>query len=442
MTDRTETDPPRIVPIYSQNAPNEPIELGQVAVQFGHQGKVYQKTANALMRFLPSNSLVFEIASDEDDSCLGMKLFCTADPNITITLTDTGASFDACYAPPCGERAGIAFSPRRSPVTVTHPAAAISTATFHLFNFPHFLTREAGARVVLKGGGWVITIAAADRTWELEQELKAKDGYDITHAAQIAREDGTTFDSRSLDSLLTCLHYFLSFVLGCWAGVALPVGFDGNGNRVFERWGLGRTAKGSWNPLMSWFDRQEGELLSQVFPGFLSLWQDALWYQPLCSAVYWYLEANNSVGVDTGIVLAQTALELLAWTYCVQDRKIVSQNAFRSRGGLNASDKLRMLVSCLGISKEIPSELLALRGRPGRKWDDGIHAVTDIRNSLVHPDSKVPVSVERDHEVYRLSLWYITLVLLRLCGHNGVYASILTPGRWEGTVERVPWAGA
>ena len=437
MADGSEADKPRIEPIYSQNAPDEPIELRQAAVCLGHQGKEYKGTASAVMRFLPGDSLEFEVALDEDGSCPAAKLSCAPGSNIRLTLTDTGVGFDAFYAPRGGRRTENIFSPRRSPVTVTPPTAAISAATFHLFNFPPFVCPEY--RVVLKADGWIVTIEATDRTDELEQKLKAQGGYVITHMGRIVREGGTAFCSEQLDDLLACLRYCLSFTLGCWAGVALPVGFDGNGNRVFERWGMHTVGRGSWNALSSWFDPQHAELFLQVFPGFVSLWRDAVWHQPLCSAVYWYLEANSAFGVDTAMILAQTALELLAWTYCVQDHKIVSQDAFKPRGGLSASDKVRMLISSLGIPKEIPPELPVLCGRPGKKWDDGVHAITDIRNSLVHPDSKVPVSVERDEEAHRLSLWYITMALLRLCGHDGVYANILTPGRWAGVVERVPW---
>jgi hypothetical protein len=282
-----------------------------------------------------------------------------------------------------------------------------------------------------------------NRTYDLEKKLDAQGGYVITHVGEIVREDGATFTSEQLDDLLTCLHHFLSFTLGCWAGVALPIGFDHNGNRVFEQWGIRRIASGSWNPMGSWFDRHHGELLSQVFPGFMSLWKNTLWHEPLARAVYWYVGAcmgGFEIGVDAGIILAQTALELLAWTYCVQDRKIVSSEAFKRRSGLSASDKLRLLTSCLNIPKEIPPTLSALHGKRGKKWDDSMEAITSIRNSFIHPDNHITVSSNSYYETCQLSLWYLDLVLLHLCGHSGNnYANRLSvSSRWEGEVERVP----
>src|SRR5213594_4444443 len=95
----------------------------------------------------------------------------------------------------------------------------------------------------------------------------------------------------------------------------------------------------------SWFDSHHGELLSQVFPGFMKIWANILWRKPLQDALYWYLGASDrrvGIGVDAGLILAQTALELLAWTYCVLDRKMISAAAFQPRR-LSAADKLRLL---------------------------------------------------------------------------------------------------
>ncbi len=425
MSDRIEIDKPLIDPIYSQDEPNEPIDLGQMAVQFEHGGKVYQKTADVKMKFLPKDNLLFDIPLEDDDPWLGMKLMWSSGGNVKLTLPERSITIDALYKP-TGEEGKIVFSSAHSAITVTQPSKAISTATFHLFNFPDFRSPDLDnyilrtgkpplqggktyGRVVLKADGWIITIAATDRAKALEEKLNAQGGYVITYMGQIVREDGKTFTSEQLDELLTCLQYFLSFSLGCWAGAELPIGFDSSGNRVFERWGIGRTAAGHWKSYCSWFDRQHGELLSQVFPGFMSIWKRELWRKPLAHVLYWYLGAYKGgagSGVDTGLILAQTALELLAWTHCVQDRKIVSPKKFKP-GGLSAAKKFRLLTSSLGIPEEIPHTLSALHGRPGKKWDDGMDAITKIRNSLVHPNSKLEVLEGWYYEAWKLSLWYI-----------------------------------
>ena len=456
MNDRIEVRKPLIDPIYSQAEANETIDLGQVPVQFDHDGNTHRETANVTMKFVPDDRLQFVVPLEGKHPFFGMKLIAASCDDMKLTLTDRGKSFDAFVAATGDEYGGIVFCPKRSAITVTPQASALSTATFHLFNFPEFRGPEdyilrtgepprEGCRscgcVVLKADGWRITVAATDQTGNLVKSLRAQGGYALTHMGQIEREDGTAFTSEQLDDVLSCLQYFLSFALGRWAGVALPIGFDAEGNKVYEQWGLGRTADGRWNASCSWWHDLHGGWLSQVFPGFMSLWKSDLWQQPLTHALYWYVQACDrsvGIGVDTALILAQAALELLAWNHCVQDRKMVSAVAFKPRG-LSAADKLRLLASSMDIPKEIPPGLSALCGRPGQKWKDGMDAITEIRNSLVHPHSQLRLPDDSSYEAWKLSLWYIDLVLLRLCGYGGMYADRLATSGVR-TVGHVPWA--
>jgi hypothetical protein len=122
--------------------------------------------------------------------------------------------------------------------------------------------------VILKADGWAVTIAATAQTDSSIKALRKTGGFIITHVGHIAREDGACFSSDQLNDILICLHYFLSFALGRWAGVALPVGFDSSGARVFEEWGFRMESDGYWNGSNSWFDEHHSELLSEVFPAF------------------------------------------------------------------------------------------------------------------------------------------------------------------------------
>ncbi len=452
MTEREKLSKPPIDAVYLQAKPDEPIELGQVSVQFMQDGTIFERNGAARMRFEPRDRLEFVCPLESLGQLSKLKLFMGTTGAADLTLKDRSVSFGAILSSMGDD--GMVFTPCRSPVTVTPPSGALSHATFHLFNFPNFfgpddyilMTGEPplqGAQVcgraVLNGAGWNVNIAANEQTGHLEKMLKAKGGYVITHVGRIVREDGSTFTGEQLENLLGCLQYFLSFALGRWAGVALPVGFDADGTRVFEQWGLGHTADGLWSGGLSWFDDHHGDLLSQVFPGFMSLWEGQLWHTPLVHALYWYIGANDrrvGIGVDTGLILAQTALELLAWNHCVMERKMVSPGAFKPRG-LAAADKLRLLATSLDIPKEIPPHLPALAGKRNPAWSDGMEALTAVRNTLVHPDGPA-VAQESYAEAWKLALWYIELGLLRLCGHAGKYANRLVQ-RWAGQTENVPW---
>jgi hypothetical protein len=458
-----------IEPIYPQATPNEAIQLGTIAVQFSHKDKTYNETAIVTMRFLPDDRLLFVVpAKEQPERAKGqamtpeeMKAVVCSVIHLDekwdrkLVLPDHGVTLDALWLGSGGDRGAISFTPRTSVVTVMPKSESISRATFHLFNFPDFfgpddyVLTEGGpprqgwrrcGRAVLMADGWTITIAATDKTDDLCKALDAQGGYVVTHMGEIRREDGSTFPSDQLDGLMHCLHAFLSFVLGRWAGIAFPVGFDKDGKKIFEQWGLPSTAPGDWQCSASWFDSHHGELLTQTFRGFSALWKNSLWHTPLWKAIYWYLLANNS-NADSGLVLAQTALELLAWTYCVEDRKMVSANAFGERG-LSAADKLRILASTLDIPLGLPAHLEALNAPlPGSgKWRDAMEAITGIRNVLVHPHAKIKPHDGSYYEAGKLSLWYLDLVLLQLCGHGGKYGNRLSSPRWAGTVESVPWA--
>jgi hypothetical protein len=140
-------------------------------------------------------------------------------------------------------------------------------------------------------------------------------------------------------------------------------------------------------------------------------------------------------------MVSQSALELLAWITVVEERNVVSGEGFDK---LPASDRLRVLLEVLGIPRTLPAGLTALqkaseeapKGGPG-PWTDGPHALTDLRNVVVHPTKKRRTLGAVDlpwDDAARLSRWYVELVLLRLMGYDGMYLSRLTYSS-----EPVPW---
>jgi hypothetical protein len=459
MGDMLKTDGPLIEPVYSQGEPSATVDLGAASVEFAFASKTYTEQARVSMRFVPDDRLLF-IVPTNDSPPLEEKLKGLAsgldDWDGKLKLLDRNVTLDAFCIDRGGFSSAFTFTPRTSSVTVTPAADALGECVFHLFNFPDFFGPEDYAittgepprtgwmrcgRVVLKADGWTITIAGTDKTRNQCKALHGKGGFVITHMGRIERDDQLTFSSEQLEDLLSCLHRFLSFALGRWAGVALPIGFDQAAKRVFEQSGMPMAASGPWNGSLSWFDSQHSELLIGAFPGFMVLWKHQTWGQPIRKAVYWYMRANEGgtgLGVDTGLTLSQVALEHLAWTYCVRDRKMVSAAAF-GRRGLSAADRLRLLLSALEVPATIPDSLRALGAKPGQPWDDGPDAITGIRNALVHPRENIKLPHNSYYEAWQLSMWFLDMTLLRLCRYNGRYANRLRQ-RHAGDVEPVPWA--
>ncbi len=462
MSKLTEIDKPPIEPVYSQTCPNERIVLADTRVQSTHRDRTYERTAKVVIQFLPRDYLLFVVPAedmiDEPFWTIGTGHSLIREKSIQLRLIDKSTLVDVFCKSVGVDGDEVVFTPRKSVITVAVGREHPCTVMFHVFNFPDFWGSEdyiltlgkpplpggkRCGRVILQAGGWCITIAATDKTEDLTKSLQKQGGYVITHMGKIEREDSSAFSIAQAEYLLSCLRQFLSFALGRRIGIALPIGLDINGQRVFEQWDLPLMTAGSWNGSYSWFDSHHGSLLSEVFPGFFSRWCSDSWKEHLKVALYWYLAANErttGIGVDAGIILAQTALERLAWAYCVEERGLLSPKAYW-QGGLSAAKKFRLLASTLGVPIGLPQNLTVLNTEHEGKWSDTPSAIAFIRNALVHPSkSKSFIGGSHYYEAWQLSMWLLDLVLLRLCNHTGPYANRLADERWVGSVEQVPWA--
>ena len=296
-----------------------------------------------------------------------------------------------------------------------------------------------GGRITLQEKTWNVIIDSIDqggRLGRLPGSLDALQGYGITHVGKLGRCDGSRFTDREATGALSALHYFLSFARGMWSPPVLAVGFDGPGEKVWEEW-ISRSAD-RWHPVDGWFDASARQDLSEVFSGFMKRWQDAVWQEPARLSISWYIESNTPTSVQSGIVLTQVGLELLAWVSFVEDSHTVSPDGFDK---LPASDRLRLLLSRCGIPLDIPSrfkDLLALAKRRG--WNDGPRALTELRNGIVHPKKRRSGAGagQEATDAWWLGLWYLELVLLHLFEFNGDYSNRLKD-RDSGDLDPVPW---
>jgi hypothetical protein len=176
-----------------------------------------------------------------------------------------------------------------------------------------------------------------------------------------------------------------------------------------------------------------------LFPLLVKRWQQSEeWKDCLHSAIYWYTQANMggaSLGLDAAIILAQSALERLAYHHPVVDKKMISPEGLDR---LKASDRMRLLFSSLNLPAEIGAATPEIQKVASRlNWVDAPHALTDIRNELVHPVRKKQVG-DCIHDAWQLSMWYLELSVLALCGYDDTYMSRLT-ARCETDSETVPW---
>jgi len=137
--------------------------------------------------------------------------------------------------------------------------------------------------------------------------------------------------------------------------------------------------------------------------------------------------------------LAQAAIERLSYEYSVKDKRLLSVKGYKD---LWASDKFRLLFSSVKIPLDIPgetTELQRLASNNQMNWLDAPHALTEVKNSLVHPEHKRRGQFkDAYYEAWNLGLWYLEMGILAVCGYSGTYGNRLKQ-RWAEQIEDVPW---
>lgn len=345
----------------------------------------------------------------------------------------------------------IKWSPSEEPVFAAgDDTTLMNRVVFHLFNFPEFIGTRGSTEIDgsatcsiwhidLEYDGWEIELKSLTSTSQNTKKIKSEGGYYLTHVGCVRKKDASEFTGKEANEILGAIRYFLSFSIGCWCNPVCNVGFDKNEARVWESW---TSPKGGRKTATSWFDHHHGEQLAELFPLFMKKWTDNTWHDTLGEIIYLYLSANDSSrGIDIGIIVAQAALERFSFEYSVNDRQLISSEGFKK---LWASDQYRLLFSSLHLPLVIPNEtdrLLAQSKQNNCKWLDSPMALTEIRNSLVHPDPTKRGKAKNDaiYDAWKLSLWYIELGILAICGYNGSYGNRLQQQRWVGQVDQVPW---
>lgn len=441
---------------YQQAAPNDPIELGTHRVRIAHGSYVSSADAVVRMDFVPTPRLLFQFDH------LPYRWAKVHEP-VTLSMENLGGSFLVLFVHRgmSSTRSDIsaALLPSTSRVAPCSTPWRMTRCRFPVFNFPNFFggsdfvvrgetkrgdaiggsSRTLCGEVVLAAAGWGIRLTALTDTGRRVCALERDGGYHLTHSAEVTRGDGSDFSDAEAEGILACVHWFLSFAIGRWAGVAFPTGAEPAGSIRPVSWGLPKVEANLPSGSRTWFDHHHGACLAAAFPGFFRLWNSPPWADALRRVISFYLRANSEIGVDSGIIMAQASLEHLAWTYVVKDRRAVSDTAFKQRGGLTAANKLRLLASMLGIPLTVPGTCPALKAPTGHQtWSDGADAITALRNGVVHPDTKHVLGSDAYVQGLRFALWFEELAILRLCGYDGEYANRLAQ-RWIGQTEQVPW---
>jgi hypothetical protein len=437
--------PVGLVPRYRTEEPNAPIMLYDREAEISIGERASRKACKIRLVWLPSPRVEIQVA---DCIC---DLFGKDDPKVLLEgRGELCVSWTAQHLSG-GERAEPPSIVGRIRRDSMDDAVALRQLLFHVANFREFRggrirdeTGAASGRAEMCVPPWrVVLDTLPDGHGNCAgANLRRSGGYGITHVGLVEREDKAEFHAPDVRPLLESIGWMLSFVRGARTFPLLLVGRDESDTELATSWRSGPVAP--MQSLLSWFDEYSAEgftILRRLHERFA----DITWREPINLALHWYLICNNvrDTSLEGAIVLQQAAFEVLAWTLLVEDRRVLTKGRAK---GLPAFELLRLMLSQCGIPRDIPDCLKELGSAAKRDgWRDGPHAMTKIRNALVHADPTKRACVlgaakEAMIDAWSLGQWYLELALLWLFDYQGAYSNRLRRGGWSTeAIEPVPW---
>lgn len=438
-----------IIPAYDFNISDNKVNLleGKVSTKIGDVD--CHGTGAVYLEYIPKPTIRIYCYLENVKATTSVELFNTVD---RLKISFDSQTFEG-HITSIGGSSGddtlnLQLSPIATPIHTTRSAdASIDKIIFHIFNFVDFWgngrsseKREKAAKAIyhynLKSDDWKVELKSLFETSDSIQKIKEAGRCQITHLGRIEKTDGQEISQKEASDTLNMIRFFLSFAKGSWCAPVCSVGYDSQLSKVWEQW----NAPNNSRPNPSWFDAHKGKL-DVLFPLFVKVWNDESWQEAIREALYLYFHSNyhsESIPTDIGIILSQSAIERLSYEFVVKHKTLLTVDGFK---GLRASDKFRILFSSLGLPLDIPDETPELKQQASSaSWADAPHAITEIRNSIIHPEHKKRGNYYKVmYEAWNLSLWYLELSILAICQYNATYGNRLKQ-RYVGSVEKVPWA--
>ena len=297
------------------------------------------------------------------------------------------------------------------------------------------------------GDGWTVMFdryAAMDTpAWN---ELRNSGGHRFTHAARLARADGSAFTGDEAFDALDRVRMGLNLALGRRVTCALPVGWR-DGRPVWCRWRSARVD--GYRDVSQWLDDTTSyQQVSEVVSRVLDFTATPVDKESLRYAVSYYVAANVDVDVELSASVPVSGLQLLAFLRFVTQRRTYSRTQWKQK---DTEEELRLLVEEIGIETPVPAHFsylasardrLASSGAPAR---DALGVIMKMRNVVTHPTRDQPgiFSPYEWAEAGMLARYWLCLSLLNTVGYRGQIAEIMQPQpHWTGWMRQVPWQPA
>lgn len=296
-------------------------------------------------------------------------------------------------------------------------------------------------RLVLENDNFLITLDKLNNYNDLKKSLEENGGYVVLYAGEIKNKKGSmTFES--VKDTFHCLDTFLTFLNGRRTSALFMTGIHDE-EKIWSDYT--DYYVDAYKSVLSWPQSHSIIGINELWQKFCELWKDKDDKDFLTSAIHWYIEANNHSGFTEGsIIMAQTALELLYNWWIIENKKIIIG---KDSENINASNKIRLLLSQLGIDYLVPEKFSELQSfiDNDKQIIDAPDAVVQIRNAIVHSQEEKRKKLSSIHykaksEALNLCIWYIEMSILRILEYNDKYYNRCSKELHRTKAEEiVPW---
>jgi len=296
-------------------------------------------------------------------------------------------------------------------------------------------------RLLLENDKYIITLDKSNKYKNLRDELEENGGYILLYGGEIKSKKGPIKFEDSKD-IFHCLNTFLTFLNGRRTSALFMSGIFENKTMWCDYTDY---FVDTFKNATSWPQNHSISNLNETWKKFSETWKDVDDRDFLTSAIHWYIEANNNSGFSEGsIIMAQTALELLYNWWIIENKKLIIG---KDSENINASNKIRLLLSQLNINYTVPIAFSNLQAfiDSEKQIIDAPDAVVQIRNAIVHSQEEKRKKLSSIHykakyEALQLCLWYIEMTLLKILEYNDKYYNRTSSEFIKSkAIEFVPW---
>ncbi|KRE45827.1 hypothetical protein [Paenibacillus sp. Soil522] len=285
---------------------------------------------------------------------------------------------------------------------------------------------------------WKITIIKRYDCKSYYEQLNKKGGYGVTHIGVLEKLNKSSFNYSDVIDLLENVSWVLSFCAGRSVGISVLNGFNGE-HLVRTIYQLPIIT--DWKKQTTWLAHPVTDVgINDLFINFNQLLNNPLWTKTIKIILLWYFDCYVSTYTENKIVTTQMALEMLAWTYLVEDQAILTKQEFKARD-MTAYKRIKKLLETQSIKFDIPDvhSLTTYKN----KCDDGIHLLTRVRNSIAHPVKETDIASMNStikYGVLCMGTQFLELSILHILKYKSEIHNRLSPSKWLGeTNQLVPW---